>query len=187
MLSIAFKEWAVICRALGDGRQSLILRKGGVAEAGGQFRPEHDRFLLYPTFFHEQHRTGIKPDLLPLLDRAEAERAPEGVIRFTHFVEVASVFHATDLDRALALNPFHGWTADAVRQRFQYRTPGLFVLTARTRRLAQPVERPERPEYAGCKTWVDLGTPVATEGAAPALPDAEFERLARAVAGVLTG
>ena len=62
-LSIAFKEWAVICRALAEGRQSLILRKGGIAEAGGQFRPEHDRFLLYPTYFHEQHHTGTKADL----------------------------------------------------------------------------------------------------------------------------
>jgi hypothetical protein len=41
---------------------ALILRKGGIAEDGGQFRPEHDRFLLYPTHFHEQHRTGIKLD-----------------------------------------------------------------------------------------------------------------------------
>ena len=38
MLKDAFKEWAVICRALAEGRQALILRKGGIAEAGGDFR-----------------------------------------------------------------------------------------------------------------------------------------------------
>ncbi|HUR54032.1 MAG TPA: DUF1802 family protein, partial [Gemmataceae bacterium] len=85
MLSIAFKEWAVICRALAEGRQSLILRKGGISEVGGEFRPEHESFLLYPTLFHEQHRTGIKPELLPLLEAAEAERPPAGTVRFTHF------------------------------------------------------------------------------------------------------
>ena len=31
MLRHAFKEWAVICKALAEGRQALILRKGGIA------------------------------------------------------------------------------------------------------------------------------------------------------------
>lgn len=167
MLSIAFKEWAVICRALAEGRQALILRKGGIAEAGGQFRPEHDRFLLYPTFFHEQHRGGIKPAFLPLLDAAEAEKPPVGTIRFTHFAEVTSVRHILDLDQALALDPLHGWTADAVRHRFHYRTPGLYVLTVNVFALAHTVDVVEKPEYAGCKTWVELDAGIPTDGATP--------------------
>lgn len=174
MLATAFKEWAVICRALAEGRQALILRKGGIAEAGGQFRPEHDRFLLYPSYFHEQHRPGIKPNLVPLLDAAEADRPPAGLVRFTHFVTVAAVQHVTDPDRALALDALHGWTADTVRQRFHYRTPGLFVLTVRAYRLPHPTDVVERPEYAGCKTWVELDAPIPTDGATPVLTDAEF-------------
>ena len=174
MLSVAFKEWAVICRALAEGRQAVILRKGGIAEEGGVFRPEHDQFLLYPTFFHEQHRTGIEPNFLPLLDAAEAEKPPPGVIRFTHFVTVAAVHHVTDLEKALALDPLHGWTADIVRQRFQYRTPGLFVLTVRAYRLPHPAEVVERPEYAGCKTWVNLDSAIPTDGATPVLTDKAF-------------
>lgn len=185
MLSIAFKEWAVICRALAEGRQALILRKGGIAERNGEFRPEYDRFLLYPTFFHEQHRTGIKPELLPLLETAEVDRPPAGMIRFTHFVTVASVTHVTELDKAQALDPLHGWSADTVRQRFQYRTPGLYVLVVRTHRLPQSVDRVEKPEYAGCKTWVELGQPVATEGASPVLADEQFAEYVRRVSEVL--
>lgn len=185
MLSIAFKEWAVICRALAEGRQAVILRKGGVAEEGGVFRPEHARFLLYPTFFHEQHRAGIKPQLLPLLEEAEADRPPPGVIRFTHVVTVAGVHHATDLEKALALDPLHGWTADTVRQRFQYRTPGLFVLTVRAYRLPHPAELAERPEYAGCKTWVNLDSGIATDGATPVLTDEAFAERLRQVTTVL--
>lgn len=185
MLSVAFKEWAVICRAIAEGRQAVILRKGGIAEEGGVFRPEHDQFLLYPTFFHEQHRTGIKPQLLPLLEETEAARPPAGTIRFTYFVTVASVHHVTDLERALALDPFHGWTADTVRQRFQYRTPGLFVLTVRAYRLPQPVEVVERAEYAGCKTWVHLEHGVPTDGAIPVLTDEAFAEYLRKVAAVL--
>ncbi|MDB5305968.1 MAG: hypothetical protein JWO38_170 [Gemmataceae bacterium] len=185
MLSTAFKEWAVICRAIAAGRQSLILRKGGIAEIGGEFRPEHDRFLLYPSFFHEQHRTGINPDLLPLLDADETDRPPPGLIRFTHLVVVSSVRHVSDLDRAFALGPLHGWTADTVRQRFHYRTPGLFVLTVRAYQLPYPAEVVERPEYAGCKTWVQLDTPVSDAGATPVLPDQVFDEYSGKVAAAL--
>lgn len=185
MLTIAFKEWAVVCRALGEGRQSVILRKGGIAEAGGRFRPEHDRFLLYPSFFHEQQSAGIKPDLLPVLAAAEADRPPPGRVRFTHYADVADVRHATDLDSLLALDPYHGWNADTVRQRFHYRTPGLYVLTVRTFRLTVPAEVVERPEYAGCKTWVNLDAPVTTDGATPVLTDDAFAAAARGVATVL--
>jgi hypothetical protein len=166
MLSIAFKEWAVICAAIAAGRQSVILRKGGIAEEGGAFRPEHDAFLLYPTYFHA-HRDGIKPEFLPLLEEAEAARPPEGVIRFTHFVRVESVSHVANLEDALALDSQHAWTPDVVKQRFHYRTPGLFVLNVRAFRLAMPADVVERPEFAGCKTWVNLDAPVDTSGAEP--------------------
>jgi hypothetical protein len=184
MLQTAFKEWAVIFRALAEGRQAVILRKGGIAEAGGQFRPEHDRFLLYPTFFHEQHRTGIKPELTTLLDAAEAERPPAGTIRFTHLAAVAAVYHVTDLEKALALGELHGWTADTVRQRFAYRTPGLYVLPVRVYRLLRPADVVERPEYAGCKTWVELDAAVPTDGAAPVLSDEAFAEVLRKVIAV---
>ena len=166
MLSIAFKEWAVICEALAAGRQSLIIRKGGISEAGGVFRPEHSEFLLYPTFFHE-HRVGVKQAFLPLLDHAEDNRPEAVTIRFSHFVRVTDVQHFTDLDAVLALDSQHAWTPDVVKQRFHYRTPGLFVLKVDVFRLATVEVRPERPEYAGCKTWVQLDSPVSTDGAIP--------------------
>jgi hypothetical protein len=177
-LSLAFKEWAVICHALAEARQALILRKGGIAESGGTFRPEHAEFLLYPTYFHE-HRAGVKPEFLPLLEVAEAAKPTAGVIRFAHFVRVESVLHLTDLDRALALDALHAWTPEVVKQRFHYRTPGLFALAVRVFRLPEPVERGERPEYAGCKTWVELDAPVAIDGAAPVLSDEAFARQLR--------
>ncbi|HEX4591747.1 MAG TPA: DUF1802 family protein, partial [Gemmataceae bacterium] len=73
MLRIAFKEWAVICQALAEGRQALILRKGGIAETGGQFAPEHSRFWLYSTFAHEKPE-GIKPEAEELFRAAHGNR-----------------------------------------------------------------------------------------------------------------
>jgi hypothetical protein len=186
MLSIAFKEWAVICSALVAGKQALILRKGGISEEGGSFRPEHSEFLLYPTYFHE-HRAGVKPEFASQFEVAEADKPAEGTIRLTHFVRVASVTRVTDLDTALALDPLHAWTPDVVKQRFHYRTPGLFVLAVRVFRLKSQVTVPERPEYAGCKTWVTLDTPLDTTGAEPVLSTEQFAGFTRALSELMKG
>jgi hypothetical protein len=170
MLRVAFKEWAAVCRALAEGRQSVILRKGGIAEVGGEFRPEHDRCWLYPTHFHEQQRSGLKPEFLQLIDAAEADRPPAGVLRLTHFVEVADVRFLDRLEDALALDRLHVWSEETVRQRFHYRTPGLYVLTVRVYRARTPVELPENPAYAGCKTWVELDRDVEEQPADSVLP-----------------
>jgi hypothetical protein len=173
MLRIAFKEWAVICRALAAGRQALILRKGGIAEGQGEFRPEHLRFWLYPTYQHQQ-QAGVKPAAAELLAQAEADRPPAGVLRLTHFAEVEGVYDVRSLAGALALDDLHLWSAETVRQRFEYRRPGLYVLPVRVFRAPEAVELPERPECAGCKTWVELEREMPTDGATPVLSDEQF-------------
>ena len=55
---IALKEWAVTVRALNQGSQVLLLRKGGIREEGKDFRVVHPEFILYPTYEHQ------RPDLL---------------------------------------------------------------------------------------------------------------------------
>src|SRR5919106_7063159 len=52
-LTVALKEWAVVCRALEEGRQMILLRKGGIYEAAGEFEVEHREFLLFPTYLHQ--------------------------------------------------------------------------------------------------------------------------------------
>lgn len=184
MLKVAFKEWAAVCRALGDGTQTVILRKGGIAEVGGEFKPEHSRFWLYPTHYHEQHRHGLKPDAMTYLDAAEADYPETGSIEFSHFVDVAEVFFVDNLEAALALDPWHIWTPALVEQRFHYRTPGLYALAVRVR-AANPTTVPELPEYEGCKTWVTLDRELPDDGE-PVLSDAEFESRLTAIRERLT-
>src|SRR6476469_947176 len=52
-LAIALKEWATVCHALETGRQMLLLRKGGIYEAAGEFELENPQFLLFPTYLHQ--------------------------------------------------------------------------------------------------------------------------------------
>lgn len=175
MLQHAFKEWAVICEALAQGKQALILRKGGIAEAAGEFQVEQTRFWLYPTYLHE-HRQKVKPEAAVLFDQAEAAHRA-GTIRLAHFAEAAGIYHISDLTSSLLLDHLHLWSADTVRARFAYRRPGLYALPVRVFRAATAVEVPETPAYAGCKSWVELEHPLPTADAAPVLDDAAFQDL----------
>jgi hypothetical protein len=180
MLRHALKEWAVICQALAEGKQALLLRKGGIAEAGGEFAVEHTRFWLYPTWTHQQ-RAGVRPEALPLLEKVEAARPPAGVLRLTHFAEVGGAYHVRALIPALLLGHLHYWSEEAVEKCFQYRTPGLYVLPVRVWRAAAAVELPERAEYAGCKSWVEMERPLPTEGATPVLSEEAMHDLHRSL------
>jgi hypothetical protein len=176
MLRVAFKEWAAVCRALALGRQSMILRKGGIAEAGGSFEPEHNPFWLYPSYLHQQ-QGGLKADAKDLIHAAEAERPPAGVLRLSHFAEVKGIYRVEKLFGALLLDDLHCWSEETVRQRFAYRTAGIYVLAVRVFAVPHAHELPENAEYAGCRTWVDLRRDLPTEGAQPVLSDADFDDL----------
>jgi hypothetical protein len=173
MLGFALKEWAVICRLLAEGRQTILLRKGGIAEANGAFRVEHDRFWLYPTYLHQQ-RDGIRPELLALLEETKAARPPVGIVRLTHFAVARRAYPADTLDALLRLQDLHGLSEETVRSRFDYRRPGLFVLPVHVYRAAASHEILETDEYAGCKSWVELATQLPTDGARPVFDDSEF-------------
>ena len=60
-LQVALKEWATVCTALENGRQILLLRKGGIYEAAGEFELQNRAFLLFPTYLH-QNRKMLKPE-----------------------------------------------------------------------------------------------------------------------------
>ena len=172
----AFKEWAVICQALGRGRQSLILRKGGIAETGGEFGVEQRRFWLFPTYLH-QKESSLRPEAHELLRQVESEKPTSGVIRIEHFVEVAGIYHLHDMVGALRLFDLHLWTNETVHARFTYRQPGLHVLAVRVFRAASVIELPDNEYYAGCKSWLELAEDLPTEGATPVLHDEAFRQV----------
>jgi len=172
-LSIALKEWAAICLALIEGQQSLIVRKGGIAEASGDFQIEAARFLLYPTFVHQQE-TGLCPDAKPLLDAAQKSQPPAGKIRLEAWAEVTGVYQVRNLVPALLLAHLHKYSDETIEKRFHYRSPGLNVLALRVHRLQAPVEIAEEAVYLGCKSWVPLKNEVSLANSAPVLTDRQY-------------
>lgn len=165
---VGFKEWAGVCAALASGEQTLILRKGGVAEDGGVFTPEHRTFWLYPTRLHESQQ-GLRVDVpaTPAADPAIVPIRSLAVVDSIHLIE-----REDDLG---ALEPFHVWTEETVRKRFHYRRPGLWALGVRVWTRPEAVEIVPTPDQLGCKTWVPFDAPIETVGLVPAIDDATWQ------------
>lgn len=167
--AVAYKEWAGVCEALADGRQCVLLRKGGIDEGPGGFRPEHDAFWLYPTHVH-QAQQGLR------VPTATPPSLPTDHVGLETLAVVAEVAFLDREEALPALAGFHVWTEEAILKRFRYRRPGVWVLGVRAFRRAEPWPVEVTPEHAGCKTWVPLDSPAPTAGLVPALEDEEFAR-----------
>jgi hypothetical protein len=152
----AFKEWAVICRALASGRQDVILRKGGIVEPGGAFRPEHARFLLLPTFLH-QSAESLLPEARDLLEAIDGDRPAEGTVVLTHVADVVAAQRITDRRALDFFRHRHVWAESVVDERFHRWQDELHVLEVAVRPLRFPLTLPWRESYGGCRSWVDLG------------------------------
>jgi hypothetical protein len=149
MESVGFKEWAIVCEALGRGEQTVLLRKGGIAEGRDGFGFRHSEFFLFPTFFHEQSDK-------VRISGAEIPKAHEGEIEIGYFAKLVRQEEITSWPTAVALEPFHILQESVVRERFEYKRAGLHVALVRVFRLAQNWIFPDKPAYAGCRSWVKL-------------------------------
>lgn len=152
---VAFKEWAAICRALASGRQDVILRKGGIVEPGGRFRPEHAGFLLLPTFVH-QAADSLIPEARDLLVDIEADRPPEGIVVFRHAARVRDARRVSRLEDLAAYRGRHVWSDAAVSERFHRWRDELHVLEVEVTPLPAPLALPWHESFGGCKSWVEL-------------------------------
>ena len=180
----AFKEWAVVCAALEQGGQTLILRKGGIDEGREGFRVEHGEFWLFPTSFHQQPDELI-PEAWPLLEQVRTHADPQ-CVRLSLYAVVHVVHHVQDLAKLSRLSGRHIWSDKTVEQRFHYRSPGLFALVVRVYRRESLIEIENSPHMAGCKSWVDLPSPLSTDGLRPVLDDDTWERQRREITALLT-
>lgn len=171
--SAALKEWAVAIRALNQGRQVAVIRKGGIDEK--RFDLPASEFYLYPTYYHPT------PELLQepfhgLLAEVEAERPSDSVVRIAAYAQIAEVLPIVTIQQLQALAPQYCWTPAYVEERFRWRrTQPLQCLILRAYRLRSPLILPSRADYGGCRSWIELqGVPDKVE-LEPALTEAEFE------------
>ena len=184
-MKATLKEWAVICRALGTGRQVLILRKGGIGEEAGTFRPEHREFLFFPTGFH-QSTEHVLPEAHGLLREAEADQPPADQVTFRDFAFVTDAMRVASLSALRALRGEHIWSDAVVEERFhRWKEDAIYALIVRVYALPKPITIAMMDRYAGCKSWVDLDVDVPTAGAVPVLADEAFGDRRAAIQKVL--
>jgi hypothetical protein len=174
MATTALKEWAVAVKALREGRQVLLVRKGGISEETRDFRIETEQFLLFPTYEH-QRRDLLQPAFQTDLDAVLAEPRDPSRIRLDTWAELTDLFEVTESAQVEALAPFYGFSEQYAEERLRWRPrKPLLVMAVRAYRLSTPLEIEARPGYGGCKSWLTLPVEVSRGDLTPALDDTTY-------------
>lgn len=164
----ALKEWSTVVDALGEGRQVVLLRKGGIADPS--FGIEADRFYLVPTWFHQ----------------GEVEPRPAFTVDF--WGEVRRVWQVQSESVIGDLEPFVEMPRNAIENRYRFRPDqALFVIGIRAWRLATPVEVVWREAYGGCRSWVSLEEEIDVDGSVAVLSEGELNERLGAIERVIGG
>lgn len=183
-MSIGFKEWTLVCDALGSGAQSIIIRKGGIAEGRAGFRFQHGEFVLFPTLFHEQvAKLKLPPGtVLPAL-RADGQH--EIALR----VCVEWTQDVADLAVVRRLAPFHCWQDSEIEKRFRYEEEkgktGVSIAFVRVEKMSAPFVFADSPKFGGCRSWIELPAPPVSVTFSPVLDDATHRGREAALRAVL--
>ena len=155
MLDVALKEWAVVVDLLVAGEAAFLLRKGGIHEeqGPGRFALEHERFALWPAWEHQD------PDRIkPAYRSAATEGGVEpSEVTLHGWAESAGIWEVPSREAFDQLDDLHPWTREQIDMRFDYKPDRpLYLLLLRVSQLVTPRVLPNRPRYAGCRSWIDL-------------------------------
>ncbi|HEY6586733.1 MAG TPA: DUF1802 family protein [Nitrososphaeraceae archaeon] len=176
---IALKEWAIICKALEDGKQMLLLRKGGIMEYRKGFEVKHNEFLLYPTFEHqsiESIKAEYKEKIKEILEehntsynnnnnnRKKIDKndnnfntASNNIVKL--LAKVEDVIEISDKFTLSELRDYHIWSDEYVTMRMNYNpSKPMNVLLLRIYKIRKPLIVDINDKWAGCKSWIDIET-----------------------------
>src|SRR6185312_12412047 len=108
----ALKEWSAAVHGLLDGRQTVLLRKGGIGEK--RFEVAADRFLLFPTVAHS-HAGRVRAEHQDLLEPAVADSDDDHVVLRAGANVVAAIPVSNPAGLA-DVGPLHIWTERSVHE-----------------------------------------------------------------------
>lgn len=156
IITAALKEWAIVCRALEDGRQVLLLRKGGIMEYRQGFEVKHSTFFLYPTFEH-QSKESIQADYAEKFDMLMHEQPSYNKNTITCYARAVAVKQITDGSLLPRLQKYHIWNNSYVDVRLNYNPKRpINVVLLRVYKLDKPIEVEVKSEWLGCKSWIPI-------------------------------
>jgi hypothetical protein len=157
---LALKEWAIVCRALEEGKQSILLRKGGILEYRKGFEISQKIFLLYPTFEH-QSKEYLQSNYLEnfeLLVKGNGLNIVQDKLNTLRILARIETMHEFRDDTILSkLEKYHIWNERYVNLRMEYNPKKpMNALFLRVYKLPKPISISVNPQWAGCKSWIDI-------------------------------
>jgi hypothetical protein len=168
----ALKEWATVASALESGEQTVLLRKGGILETASGFVIESKKFLLFPTYEHQNY-DNIKPEFHKHLDKVMKNKPQDGQNRITSYAEVLSESDISDEKTIRQLSEFHIWSDSYIKTRINW-MPAKAVKAVFLKTYKIPMLMiSNKPEFHGCKSWIDINAKI--DSATPVLADLELD------------
>ena len=157
---LALKEWAIVCRALEEGKQSILLRKGGILEYRKGFEISQKIFLLYPTFEH-QTKEYLQSNYLEnfeLLVKGNGLNIVQDKLNTLRILARIETMHEFRDETILSkLEKYHIWNERYVNLRMEYNPKKpMNALFLRVYKLPKPISISVNPQWAGCKSWIDI-------------------------------
>ena len=160
-LMYALKEWATIVTALENGEQTVILRKGGILETESGFKIEAKKFLLFPTFEHQEEKN-LKPQFHNYLDIVKQNRPQNEHNKITSYAEVVDEVDIISKEKINALSLFHIWSDSYIDERVNWMSEKpiktVFLKVYKIPEMKIPI----KSEYHGCKSWININEDIQT-------------------------
>lgn len=160
----ALKEWATVITALENGDQTVLLRKGGILETTSGFKVEEKKFLLFPTYEH-QDNTSLKSQFYRYLADAREQKPRDGFNRVTSYAEVLEEHDVSEMQKIEELSDFHIWSDSYMAERMNWMPQKPMTAIFLKVYKMDPAEIPVLPEYHGCKSWIELNVNMANGSA----------------------
>lgn len=175
-----FKEWGAVIRALEEGDQTCIIRKGPKKE--DVFDLSKRRFWLVPTYSH-QKEDYVQPIYRDYLEESEENRAEAGEdrVHVQCWVQAKTVIKITKNQRLNWVTDHTIYSPRCLQERFQLQ-PGeaLHMLIVRAYKLSNSrlLDTPDGLEECtaqGGDQWVELKQRIPLSTDNPAVSEEEFE------------
>lgn len=156
-------EWNATIEALGQGKQTILIRKYGTTL---------NEFLFYPTIsyankddvldsFQDDCKTFVKDNLLPTGENRTYE--------IKYYATVEEVISKSST-RIGSFNKFHIWTRDHVKDYLGRKEANIWILRV------YKLNKPQMLKRSNGMLYANVNKPVKLEGT-PVLSDEEFNKI----------
>ena len=151
------KEWATVVKALEYGKQTVILRKGGILETASGFNVESKKFFLFPTWEHQEPKH-VKPEYHNFLEEVLNDKPDEGFNKITSLAEVLYEKDVTSVETVDRLSEFHVWSDMYIEERRNWNPEKPFkAIFLKTSKIPE-IKLPLNSSFQGCKSWVEINS-----------------------------